>query len=399
MLVYFSISLIVLLGFVGLAVDVGRMELDTIELQAVADDTALTAATEYQNGNSHWQTVSSAEAASLGASSGLSNVTSTFQIGANAGPYAANASVMQATVSQTIPLYFIPLVTGSKTKTVTAQAVAQFQPCSYFTTANPYSVSLDNENRVDSPCPVYAAGAISVDSSAFWNDLWIDVTGQASASSVSNMTAQPTYQQPVRTDPLAYLTPPVFQACTSGDSNLTISTTTILNPGTYCGGLTISTNTTVTLEPGLYIITGGFNLGLGSTLNGTGVTLYFTQGGGSSFGTIAIGNGSYEILSYVNLSAPTDSSAGGTPSIVLWIDPAWTGTNPVEIANIVWSGDGIIYSKTAGIFVYASKMISGTYFAMDVAYLEDSMTPIHLERGFSSLTTGNPFHVPAVLVQ
>ena len=50
------------------------MELGTIQLQAIADDTALTAATEYQNGNGSWETVAAAEATSVATAGGLSSV-------------------------------------------------------------------------------------------------------------------------------------------------------------------------------------------------------------------------------------------------------------------------------------------------------------------------------------
>jgi uncharacterized membrane protein len=108
MLVYFTVSLAVLLGVVGLAVDVGRMQLATTQLQAVAADAAMTAATEFSNGNTNWQTVATSEATSAGAANSLPSVGASFQFGANTGPYAGNQSVIQATVTQSIPLYFMP---------------------------------------------------------------------------------------------------------------------------------------------------------------------------------------------------------------------------------------------------------------------------------------------------
>lgn len=404
MLVYFAISLTVLLAFVGLAVDVGRMELATIQLQAVADDAALTAATEYENGNGSYKTVGAAEAASVGAANGLSSVGASFHFGADTGPYVNNNSVIQATVTQQLSLYFLPFVTGTTTTTLSALAVAQLQPCFYFTnpSANPdgYSVELVTAYPVDSKyCPTYAVGGISVDGGSNWNVLQLQLTGAASASSiVGYMNATPIYQSAARTDPLYYVTAPVFQGCTAGDHALNITTTTVLSPGTYCGGLTIANNATVTLQPGLYIITGGFSLGVGSTLNGNGVTMYFTKGGGSGFGGIAFGAGSQAIFAYVNLTAPVDSSAGGIPAIVIYVDPAWTG-NPVGIQNCVWTGDGVIYSQAAGIGAYASFMTSSAYFSMDVAYLYLQSTSLHLNNNYSSLTTGDPFRVAVALVQ
>jgi Flp pilus assembly protein TadG len=266
MLVYFAVSLTVLLGFAGMAIDVGRIESYTIQLQAVADDAALTAAAEYQNGNSNWQTVSAAEAAAAGVASGLPSVSASFQIGAGTGAYAGYKSVAQATVTQQIPLYLIPFVSSTKTWTLTAQAAAKFPPCSFFTGADPngYSVELAYINPLDNKyCPVQVVN-VSITNSSWWNDLWVQATGAASASSISSgaMVNNPIYNQTVISDPLAYETAPVFSACTSGDTSLNITTTRTLNPGTYCGGLTIGNNANVTLNPGLYIITGTLTVGL-----------------------------------------------------------------------------------------------------------------------------------------
>ena len=289
MLVYFALTLIVLLGFVGLAVDVGRMELNTIKLQAFADDAALTAAAEYQNGNANWRTLAAAEATSAAAAAGVSSVSAAFQMHATAGPYNVDYSAVQATVTQSLPMYFMRLVTGSKTRTLTATAVADVQPCSYFTSLIPNSFELASASAY-STCPVYAAGSIAVDYFSHLNVDQAKVTGIQGTSYTTGSFRVPTiFSAPVLPDPLAYVTPPVFSACTPGDSNRVITTPTILTPGTYCGGLAI-TNTSVILTPGLYIITGGFSLTQNGTISGTGVTLYFTQGGGSGFGNIVFGN-------------------------------------------------------------------------------------------------------------
>lgn len=405
MLVYFTLSLVVLLGFAGLAVDVGRMEMNTIQLQAVADDVALTAATEYQNGNGSYKALGKAEAAALGVACGLPSVGASIQTGADSGPYAGDRSVIQATVTQTIALYFLPLVTGSKTTTLTAKAVAQYPPSSYFTnaSANPsnYSVELVTAYPFDSKySPAYAAGGISVDSGSNWGDLELKITGTPAASNIAGgMDAVPDYQQTVRADPLAYVAAPVFQACTPGDLGLNITTSPrVLYPGTYCGGLTIANNMTVTLQPGLYIITGGFNLGIGGTLSGDGVTLYFTQGGGSGFGNVKFGSGP-TLLATVNLNAPIDSSTAGIAGIVLYVDPAFTATAPLVLFNVSWLGSGVIYSPAGGVSLYTSFMVSSPYLGFDVAYLRNQSTSVHINNNFSTLSTGDPFHYPVLLVQ
>jgi hypothetical protein len=73
-----------------------------------------------------------------------------------------------------------------------------------------------------------------------------------------------------------------------------------LNPGVYCGGITITGGGTVTFNPGIYIINGGgFNWGGSATLNGSQVMFFITGQNGYTAGPLnASGNGS------INLTAP-----------------------------------------------------------------------------------------------
>lgn len=398
MLVYFAITLIVLLGFVGLAVDVGRMELNMTQLQAVADDAALTAAAEYQNGTSTWRTLASAEATSAAAATGVTGVTSTFQMRATTTPYNVDYSAVQATITKSLPIYFMSLVTGSRTKVLTASAVADVQPCSYFTSAIGYSIYLASA-PVYTACPVYAVGSIGVDYFGYLNADQVKVTGnQASSLEAGRFRVASIYKSPVLPDPLAYVTAPVFNACTPGDLGLVIIFPRILTPGTYCGGLTVI-GTTVTLQPGLYIITGGLTVATGSTLNGTGVTLYFTQGGGSGFGNLLFGTSTTLGPTYVNLSAPTDAAAGGIPAISLFTDPAWTGIGRLTFNACNYSGDGIIYSKTASVYLWQTTMTNANYFGMDVSSYYQFQGNVHFVPNYATLPGGNPFHIAASLVQ
>ncbi len=80
---------------------------------------------------------------------------------------------------------------------------------------------------------------------------------------------------PPLTDPLAWLQPPSYGGCDhnwfsvgSGDSTV--------DPGVYCGGISIMSNGTVTFNPGLYVMKdGSFDVGGGARLVGQGVTFYF----------------------------------------------------------------------------------------------------------------------------
>lgn len=130
-------------------------------------------------------------------------------------------------------------------------------------------------------------------------------------------------------DPFASLSPPSFtnDHCDYSNTHITGSGTTTLNPGIYCGGISISGSGSVIFNSGAqYVINGGIdasgsgNLSFGSatyilngggfdasgsmSISGTGVTFYNT--GGSSYRGIDLtGSGS------LHLSAPLSGSLQG----------------------------------------------------------------------------------------
>lgn len=99
------------------------------------------------------------------------------------------------------------------------------------------------------------------------------VTGGYSGSNWSPMPSPGS--EPVA-DPYAALPVPEPGACAEVSSKLKNSSFT-LDPGTYCGGLTIKAGATVKLNPGLYIMKDGpFMIGSGATVTGEDVTIALT---------------------------------------------------------------------------------------------------------------------------
>ena len=94
-----------------------------------------------------------------------------------------------------------------------------------------------------------------------------------------------------------------------------------LDPGVYCGGMSLNAGAAVTLSPGIYYLDrGSLQVNGGASLTGTGVTLVFTSSTGQNYATATINGGAT-----VNLTAPT---SGPTPGIVLFGDrnmPTGTG--------------------------------------------------------------------------
>lgn len=100
-------------------------------------------------------------------------------------------------------------------------------------------------------------------------------------------------------DPFINLKPPSFSGCTT--NNYSTKSKVTLNPGVYCGGMSLTGKANVTLNPGVYIIDrGSLSLGAQSQMTGEDVTFILTSSTNSNYPTINIAGGAS-----TNLSAPT----------------------------------------------------------------------------------------------
>ncbi len=132
-LITMAAAAIVLLGVVGMAVDLGRMFIAKNETQAYCDSAALAAAlaldgTTIGIGNAQAAVANSANNWNLNTSK-VTNPTVTFAT-SSSGPWVSNPSpatgYVYVSVSATVPLglYFIPAVIGHATQNVTSAAIA-----------------------------------------------------------------------------------------------------------------------------------------------------------------------------------------------------------------------------------------------------------------------------------
>jgi Flp pilus assembly protein TadG len=118
----------------------------------------------------------------------------------------------------------------------------------------------------------------------------IDVVGGivVNGGGVANPT--PTTGTTPVADPFASVPAPAVGACNYTNYNPGFGTWT-LNPGVYCGGITISNSSTAIFNAGTYIIKGGgINFTGGSSVTGSGVMFYLT-GTNTSYASVTIANG------------------------------------------------------------------------------------------------------------
>lgn len=101
-------------------------------------------------------------------------------------------------------------------------------------------------------------------------------------------------------DPYADLAVPAYGPCDY--NNFRANHDTVLNPGVYCGGITITGNNNITLNPGVYIINGGdISISGNGTLTGENVSFVLTSSDGTDYGELNISGGKV-----MNLSAPAE---------------------------------------------------------------------------------------------
>ena len=308
-------SLVVLIGVLGLGIDMGMLRYDKRIQQTAADAAAVAGANNLAWEGSGSPVTCAGENASAAnnftdssGGGGCANgdvsacTASTAAVGTVcvqvnnpplSGPHAGTtgaANYVEALVSVVQPTYFMRIF-GVTKQTVNTRAVATDVSggsnainCMYTLGSpskeigvDPYghtTINATNCGIVDNGNFDPKGNALTINACSFQVS-GVDTGNNAGNVYCNNQGLTPSYGSPTVQDPFAnQLTAP-----TVGTPQVWPGTTTGV-PGTY-SGIKIGSNQTVTLQPGVYIITGGNPLDCGSatsTLNGTGVMFYFTNG-------------------------------------------------------------------------------------------------------------------------
>ena len=347
-------SLVVLIGMLGLAIDVGMLRYDKRIQQTAADAAAVAGANNlaWEGGGTvvcAGQNASIADGfADTSGGGGCANgdvgtcSASTATVGTvcvqvyhppSSGPHAGAANYVEAFVSVVQPTYFMRIF-GVTKHSVTARAVATDVSggtnainC-FYTLGNP-----SNEIGVDpfGHTTINATNCGIVDNGNFdptGNALTINacsfqVSGMDTGNNAGNVLCNskgltPSYGSPSVQDPFAnQLTKPTVGTPINGCCSKSASS---VSPGTY-NGITVKSN--LTFQPGVYVVTGGNPLDCGSnkTMTGTGVMFYFTNGS-----TLNCQGGDTLNLTAMNTS---QAQAAGYPKdagILMYQDPNDTNT-------------------------------------------------------------------------
>jgi Putative Flp pilus-assembly TadE/G-like len=377
----------------GLGIDMGFLRYQKRLQQSAADSAAIAGAAEIPFSGCATGSCPGAttDSASNGFTDGTDNVTVTVYSPPNDGPHAGVAGYVEVLVTKIQPTFFVKIA-GVNSATVTARAVAylsgNLQNCVYALGTGTGGIT-NNGGDVSAPgCGIISNHNLHTTGGGSITAREIGVEGKVTGSGGNNPTPK-TGIVPAA-DPLSYLQPPATGGCLAGGAgNVNGTVPVTLNPGNYCGGISIKGTQDVTLNPGVYTITGGGLTFAGSGIvSGTGVTFYI----GASGGTVSLNGPPNPITQTVNLSAPT---TGGDAAILFYQDPG--NTSMATINGTPNSKlEGALYFPSATLTIGATG--SNAAYTIAVAKTLDFGGALNFPSDFSSLPNGSPIK-NAVLVE
>ncbi len=370
-LIMVTFSLSVMLGMIGLSVDLGWSYYRRQAAQTAAESAALAASlatmtnTTITCSNSVCQAATACPANPTGPpanniasgclyakANGFVNAgQQTVQIASNltTPPTAPGVSALYwvtATITEQNSQLFSGMLGNHTFGSILAQATAgvfqgSVSNCVYV--LDPHASSAlfvqGSSTLLTTSCGVYvnsnSASSITVNGNGHVNAAVIDsVGGYATCTNgqdcfyydpTATFPRLPLTSQPTVTDPYASLPAPSYSGCgtfpNGSASALTISQgSQTLGPGVYCGGINVQGNAQVTLGSGVYILNGGGLqlLSANATVTGSGVMFYNTANG-QSYGPVVFSG-----QPNVNLTAPVSGTYAG---VLFYQDRTITSTS------------------------------------------------------------------------
>jgi hypothetical protein len=328
-LVTMIISLTILVAFLGLSIDVGYEQYTKVRMQTAADAAALGGARELAaSGSTNLVSAAQGDASTNGFTNGQNSVTITVNSPPSTGYSTTDSTAVEVLISQTVPTFFMQVL-GFSSGTVRARAVARTEggsaASSCFFTLDPSmsnAFAVSNGVNVSSSCGIMVNSnsntALTATGGAKLTAPSISVVGKYTVNNGASISPAPTQGVAAASNPFSSLATPSVGACNYTNYTVGGGATVTINPGVYCNGLNIANGATVTLNPGNYILKGGgFTLGGGARVTGTGVMFYNTYATGYSYGPINFANGTTETF-----TAPTSGTYAG---ILMFQDPTVAG--------------------------------------------------------------------------
>jgi hypothetical protein len=398
-----AVCLVVIMGTMALAIDVGHLRFKQQQLQTVADAAALAGALEIPTcGSTSNCAAMQTSAQTAVTENGLGTPTVVTQCASssasgvilqvNNGPCAlgtsdpnnGSTSYVEAVVIQRVNTFFGAII-GTRQITLTARSEAiesgssgGCSNCCLYAGSIAFNSSNGDMNMT---CGIFDNGNLQTDNDDSVTTPTFKYAGSWSPNNCNSTCtfsdASPTPASHV-SDPLASLSPPSQPSASSTASNTTPSNGATLQPGYYANGINLNSNVSVTLAPGLYYMNGSINVDSGATLSGTGVTIYFTSG------SLQPNSGST-----VQLTAPTTGSDAG---MLVWQSSSNSSGMNMDAGSSSYF-QGVIYLPDATLTLNSSSgaTVNGTaaYTVVDVnSLILDSGETFDINNNYSTLPGG-----------
>ncbi|MBM3888635.1 MAG: hypothetical protein FJ388_05860 [Verrucomicrobia bacterium] len=371
-----AVVMVGMLALVALIVDAGRLHANRRHAQRTADAAAQAGARELLFGNtaSLQENARVAALAYAGLNAANTNTGVLVEVPpsiASNSQYAGSNGAVRVELTRPVETTFMRLLLRLDTVNVRATATAMAVPGTFDATilllapAVPGALNLDGNGSLSVPNGTVYVDSSSPDAVILNGNTWmltqsLTIVGGESVVGNGAIIGPVVTGAPVMPDPLHYLPAPVLSDYpTSLDSGgtaanpdtrkITGNANVTINPGIYWGGISVSANATVHMNPGRYIIAGG-----GITVSGNGkvegadVFIYNTrdpqnpEGAGAHAPVSIVGNG------YTVLKAPDAAADSTYKGILIFNDRA--STTPVTVhGNGGNFGDppyvGYVYNK------------------------------------------------------
>ncbi len=204
-----------------------------------------------------------------------------------------------------------------------------------------------------------ASGAVNISGSAKITSTKNCVVGTVSKSGSASISPAAVSCSAVA-DPFASHAKPAVGACTQTNYTLAQNNKATINPGVYCGGITVDGSAQLTLNPGIYILNDGdLNVAGSASVTGSGVSLFMT---GAGAGLTLAGSG------HITITAPTSGTMAG---FAIFLDPSNANGTPLAATTLAGSGilsaQGVIYLPRQQFSVAGSATDAVTAFTAVVA--------------------------------
>lgn len=305
-----GLSMIPMIGTLGLAVDVAQWISWKRDLRSAADSAAMAGGIELKDGGDA-EEVDAVVRDVLGRNVQHSYTIETVETPPSTGPFAGDASMVRVVLSTSSKLPFSSMFL-STAPTIRVESIAQASSevanCMIALATSGNSLSVTGSSTIDMNCGLQANADFDATTSGSINAGALSAVGNVIEGNNISSDTRINRGVAAETDPYAGLISDPNQVCSntvsiSGKGNT-------LTPGCY-KGITVNSKAGVTLSPGTYYIgEGGFKIAGQAQVVGTGVTLVFTNTG-SPFDSSKIGTFDAMGTSNVRITAPDTGDYAG----------------------------------------------------------------------------------------